>query len=65
MLVLNRKRGESICIAGNIEVTVLEVRSGRVKLGIEGPRVISIFRQEIPRKVHNAQKVRLQSAAPL
>ena len=63
MLVLNRKRGESICIAGNIEVRVLEARSGHVKLGIEGPREISIYRQEIHQNAHNVQKDCLHSTA--
>jgi len=51
MLVLSRKRGEAIVIAGNIEVTVLEVRGERVKLGIRSPAEVPIHRQEVYRKI--------------
>ena len=47
MLLLTRKQGESIRIADNIEVRVLEVRRGQVKIGIEGPRSVSVHRQEV------------------
>lgn len=47
MLVLSRKIGESIHIAGEIKVTVTEVRGGRVRLSIEAPSSIRILRKEI------------------
>lgn len=47
MLVLNRKCGERIVIGGNIQVTVLEVRGDRVKLGFTGPAEVPIHREEI------------------
>ena len=47
MLVLSRKRGESIRIADTIELTVLDVRKGRVKLGIAGPPEVPIHREEV------------------
>ncbi|MFQ5730364.1 MAG: carbon storage regulator [Planctomycetaceae bacterium] len=47
MLVLSRKERESIVIGENITITVLDVRGGRVKLGIDAPTRISIQRQEI------------------
>lgn len=47
MLVLTRKRGESIHIAGNIKVTVLDIMGDNIKIGIEAPRNIDIFRSEI------------------
>ena len=47
MLVLSRKTGESIQIAGNIRVTVTEVRGGRVKLSIEAPDHVRVLRKEI------------------
>ena len=47
MLVLSRKIGESIQIAGDIKVTVTEVRGGRVRLSIEAPPSIRIMRKEI------------------
>lgn len=47
MLVLSRKIGESIEIAGGIRVTVTEVRGGRVRLSIEAPPEIRVVRKEI------------------
>lgn len=47
MLVLSRKVGESIQIAGDIRITVTEVRGGRVRLSIEAPQSVRIARQEI------------------
>lgn len=47
MLCLSRKRDESIVIQGNITITVLEIRGDKVRLGIEAPREIPIFREEL------------------
>lgn len=44
MLVLSRKRNESIRIADNIEVTVLEIRGNRVRLGISAPQSVNVRR---------------------
>lgn len=47
MLVVTRKTDESVIIADNIEVTVLEVSKDRVKLGINAPRDVKIVRNEL------------------
>lgn len=47
MLVLTRKKNESIIIAEQIKVTVLEVRGEQVRLGIEAPQELSVYREEI------------------
>ena len=47
MLVLSRRIGESIQIAGGIRVTVTEVRGGRVLLSIEAPCDVRVLRKEI------------------
>lgn len=47
MLVLSRKKNESIIIDDNIVITVVEVRGDKVRLGIEAPREIPIHRSEI------------------
>jgi carbon storage regulator len=47
VLVLTRRIGESIVIANNITVTVLEVRGEVVRLGIAAPREIAVHRQEV------------------
>jgi carbon storage regulator len=47
MLVLSRKVGEKIYIGENIVVTVAEIDRGRVRLGIEAPRDVPIWRDEL------------------
>jgi len=47
MLVLSRKPNESIVINENIVVTILGVIGNRVRLGIEAPREVSVFRTEV------------------
>jgi len=51
MLVLSRKCGEAIIIAGNITVTVLEVQGSRVKLGFVAPCDAPIHRAEVYEKI--------------
>lgn len=51
MLVLSRKCGERLCIADSIEVTVISVQGGRVRLGITAPAEVSIHRAEVQRRV--------------
>jgi carbon storage regulator len=49
MLVLSRKLGEQICIGSGIQVTVLAIHKGRVRLGLAAPRELPIHRQELCR----------------
>ena len=52
MLVLSRKKYESIRIGDDIEITVLEVRGGRVRLGIAAPNDVRVMRHELlPREI--------------
>lgn len=47
MLVLTRKQDETILIGGGIEITVLKLSNGRVRLGITAPRNITVHREEV------------------
>ena len=47
MLVLSRKYGEKILVGDNIVITVVEIDRGRVRLGIQCPRNLAIWREEI------------------
>ncbi|MBP5605376.1 MAG: carbon storage regulator CsrA [Ruminiclostridium sp.] len=58
MLVVTRKTEESVIIADNIEITVLEVAKDRVKLGISAPKDIKIIRNEL----RHAQETNLDSS---
>jgi carbon storage regulator len=47
MLVLSRKLGEKIYINNNICITIVDIDRGKIRLGIEAPRDVPIFRQEL------------------
>jgi len=47
MLVLTRKTNQSIMIGEEIEITVLSVSGDKVRIGIDAPRDISVFRREV------------------
>ncbi|WZO99134.1 carbon storage regulator CsrA [Isosphaeraceae bacterium EP7] len=47
MLVLSRKKNESIIINDHITITVVEVRGDKVRLGIDAPKDVSVHRHEI------------------
>jgi carbon storage regulator len=52
MLVLSRKLGEKIYINDNICITVVDIDRGKIRLGIEAPRDVPIFRQELVAQPH-------------
>jgi carbon storage regulator len=47
MLVLTRKRNESILIDGKIKLKVVEIRGDKVRIGIDAPKHVTLFRQEV------------------
>lgn len=47
MLVLSRKRDESIVVGGEVVVTVVEIRGDKVRLGIEAPKEVTVHRKEV------------------
>jgi carbon storage regulator len=51
MLILSRKTGEKIIINGDIEITIAELRGSEVRIGISAPKNVSIYREEVYRKV--------------
>ncbi|GFN35863.1 carbon storage regulator CsrA [Tepidimicrobium xylanilyticum] len=51
MLILSRKKGESIIIDGNIEIKVLEIQDGKVQIGIDAPKNVDIFRKELYKSI--------------
>jgi len=56
MLIITRKKGESLIIGENIEITVLKLEDGSIKLGIDAPKNITILRKEIYEQVKNENK---------
>jgi carbon storage regulator len=47
VLVLTRKKNESIVINDNIEITIVDVQGDQVRIGISAPKSVSIYRKEI------------------
>ena len=68
MLVLTRKLGENIRIGDSVKITVLEVRSGQVKLGIEAPPDVKVHREEIYVRIQEenrrAQRLHKMGSSP-
>lgn len=53
MLVLTRKKEQSIIINDNVEFTILEIQGDQVRIGITAPKSVSIFRKEIFLEIQN------------
>ncbi|HDQ14495.1 MAG TPA: carbon storage regulator [Sediminispirochaeta sp.] len=47
MLILSRKKNESIMIGNEVEVSVVDIKGDQVKLGIKAPREVKVYRQEV------------------
>ncbi len=56
MLALSRKKSEALIINNNIEITVLEIKGEQVKLGINAPKEIPIYRKEVYVQIQDANK---------
>jgi carbon storage regulator len=66
MLVLTRKSNQSIMICDDIEVSVLSVMGDKVRIGIQAPQNIPVFRTEIYLEIHRDEPERAPaSAAPV
>lgn len=61
MLVLSRKKGETIVIQDQIELTILSVDGDTVKVGISAPKHVDIFRKEVYLSIQESNR---ESAAP-
>ena len=61
MLALSRKAGESIIINNDIEIVVLDVKGEQVKIGINAPKTVPIFRKEIYEQIQEANKEAMET----
>jgi carbon storage regulator len=55
MLVLSRKKNESIVINNDVIVTVVEIRGDKVRLGIVAPKDVPVHRQEVYEAIHGTK----------
>ncbi|MFJ8261833.1 carbon storage regulator CsrA [Rummeliibacillus sp. NPDC094406] len=65
MLVLTRKTGESIMIGDNIELKIISVEGDQVKIGIDAPRSVRVYRSEIYKAIQDENKAALNSSIDL
>lgn len=56
MLALSRKINESIMLGNDIEVSILEIKGDQVKIGINAPKAVPIFRKEIYLQIQEENK---------
>jgi carbon storage regulator len=64
MLVLSRKKNESIVINNDVIVTVVEIRGDKVRLGIVAPKEVPVHRQEVYEAIHGKDSIE-PAAAPV
>lgn len=60
MLVLSRRKDESIMVGEDVEVKIVDVRGNKVRLGITAPRSIPVHRKEIYEAIHCPKRQRLE-----
>jgi carbon storage regulator len=63
MLILTRKLNEKLIIGDGIVVSIIEVRGDQVKLGIEAPKTVKVFRQEVYDAIQ--EQNRLAAGSPM
>ncbi|MHB8062976.1 MAG: carbon storage regulator CsrA [Ruminiclostridium sp.] len=56
MLVLSRKKDQAIIIGDNIELTIIEIQGDQVRIGINAPKNVSIFRKELFLEIQEENK---------
>jgi carbon storage regulator len=61
MLILTRRVGETLMIGDGVEVTVLGVKGGQVRIGVQAPREIAVHREELVKRMRSEA----QDAAPM
>ena len=62
MLVLSRKKNESIVINNDVVITIVEIRGDKVRLGIVAPRDVPVHREEVYEAIHGTKP---QAAVPV
>ena len=61
MLILSRKLNEKVIIGDDITISIIEIRGDQVRLGIDAPKVVKVFRQEVFDAIKAENKAASQS----
>ncbi len=64
MLVLTRKKNQKIMIGDDIEITIVDIRNEQIKLGINAPNHIKVFRKEVYDAIQEENKVASSATTP-
>jgi carbon storage regulator len=65
MLILSRKTNEKIMIGDDISVSIIEIRCDQVRIGVDAPKSVKVFRQEVFDAIKAENEAASQSAATL
>jgi carbon storage regulator len=65
MLVLSRKKNESIVINNDITIVVVEIRGDKVRLGVEAPKEVPVHRREVYEAIHRSSAGAAEGSTPI
>ena len=65
MLILSRKINEKIIIGDDISVSIIEIRGDQVRIGVDAPKSVKVFRQEVYDAIRAENKAAAESTAAL
>jgi carbon storage regulator len=65
MLILSRRKDESVIIDGRIEIAIVDIKGDQVKLGIKAPRDVKVFRNEVFQAIQAENRAAASAPADL
>ncbi|MDR2738563.1 MAG: carbon storage regulator CsrA [Treponema sp.] len=63
MLILSRKINEKVMIGEDISISIIEIRGDQVRIGVEAPKTVKVFRQEVYDAIRTENKAAAESKA--
>ncbi|MDR2448229.1 MAG: carbon storage regulator CsrA [Treponema sp.] len=65
MLILSRKINEKIIIGDDIAISIIEIKGDQIRIGVDAPRSVKVFRQEVLAEIKAANKAASESGVDL